>query len=86
MDGNHSASVAATASLNVKKKRNKASERKGERRRGGEKERESLAPPLLISANGFCRARREPYAIIMQQGGETEGLGVWGGQLSVQKV
>lgn len=79
MDGNHSASVAATASLNEKKKRNKASERKGERRRGGEKERECLAPPLLISANGFCRARREPYALIMRGGGETEGLGVWGG-------
>lgn len=28
-----------------------------------------VAPLLLISANGFCRARRELYALIMQRGG-----------------
>lgn len=39
----------------------------GRRKRGGERER-GLAPPLLISANGFCRARREQYALIMQRG------------------
>lgn len=80
MDGNHSASVAATASLNEKKKEIKqVNEREREGEEGRKRERESLAPPLLISANGFCRARREPYALIMQRGGETEGLGVWGG-------
>lgn len=67
MDGNHSASVAATASLKEgkKKKGNKVSEREGWRER--ERERR-LASPLLISANGFCRARRELYALIMQWG------------------
>lgn len=42
-----------------------------------EKEREGcLAPLLLISANGFCSAKRELYALIIRGG--TEGLGMWG--------
>lgn len=62
MDGNHSASVAAPARPE-KKKKNKVSERKKESVLGG------VAPPPLISANGFCRARRELYALIMQGAG-----------------
>lgn len=31
------------------------------------------APLPLISANGFCRARRELYALIMQGGSDEDG-------------
>lgn len=51
------------AALASPKKKNKVSERECVRR-GGE-----VAPLLLISANGFCRARRELYALIMQGAG-----------------
>lgn len=59
MDSNHSASIAALANI----KKEKESKRKRMIGGGGR-----LTPLLLISANGFCRAKRQPYTLIMQRG------------------